>query len=49
MTGAHNVGNYLVSGNQPGPFPVPNGAEYFSVTPQVGADLPFAAIFDLAG
>lgn len=47
---AGNVGNYFVSGNQPGPFVVPNGAAYFDVVSQMGDALttPFAAVFDLA-
>lgn len=46
--GATNVGNYLVTGNQPGPFNVPNAAQYFSVLNGAGADLKFCAVFELA-
>lgn len=44
-----NVGNYFVSGNQPGPFDVPNAAEFFSVFNQMGeSDVLFGVIFELA-
>jgi hypothetical protein len=46
--GSHNVGNYFVSGNQPGPFDVPNGAAYFSVLSGMGAATAFAVLFELA-
>ncbi len=45
-TGGRNVGNYFVSGNQPGPFTVPNGGAYFTVT--AGSSTPYAVCFDLA-
>jgi hypothetical protein len=46
--GVNNVGNYLVTGNQPGPFPVPNGGMYFTITPQAGAAISWQANFELA-
>jgi len=42
------VGNYFQSGNQPLGFPIPNGAGYFSVLSNYGADARFAVLFDLA-
>lgn len=50
--GTHCVGNYFVSGNQPGPFAVPNGAQYFTVVPQVSefsgsVALLYSVAFDL--
>jgi hypothetical protein len=47
--GVNNVGNYYVSGNQPGPFPVPNGGMYFAIWPGSGAgSIPWQAVFELA-
>jgi len=47
--GSRNVGNYFVSGNQPGPFVVPNAAAYFSVLSGLAADgVLFSVVFDLA-
>lgn len=47
--GSNIVGNYFVSGNQPGPFPVPNGGMYFTVWPESGTGaIPWQAIFELA-
>jgi hypothetical protein len=46
--GANNVGNYLVTGNQPGPFPVPNAGMYFNVTSGMGAAAKFIAVFELS-
>ena len=46
--GTHNVGNYFVNGNQPISFPVPNGAQYFSVFSTLGKTAPFSAVFELA-
>ncbi len=45
--GTNNVGNFLVSGNVPASFNVPNGGMYFSVVSGMSTDAPFAAIFDL--
>jgi hypothetical protein len=41
------VGNYIVNGNQPGPFPIPNGGQYFSVVSGMSASTPFSALFEL--
>jgi hypothetical protein len=46
--GGRNVGNFFVSGAQPGPFRVPNGAAYFDVVSGMGAAAHFAALFTLA-
>lgn len=45
--GSNNVGNYFISGNQPGPFLVPNGAAYVSIVSGMAADTKFAVLFDL--
>lgn len=42
------IGNYLVTGNQPGPFKVPNGAASFTVTSGGAPTSRFAAIFGLS-
>lgn len=46
--GGNCVGNYYVSGNQPGPFPVPNGGMYFAIWPGTGAAINWQAVFELA-
>lgn len=46
--GANNVGNYLVTGNQPGPFPVPNAGMYFLVENGMGVACKWIAVFELA-
>lgn len=49
VIGGNNVGNFLVTGNTPGPFDVPNAAQYFSViNGSGGANLTFAVLFELA-
>lgn len=49
VAGGNNVGNFLITGNTPGPFDVPNAAQYFSVINGTGvADLTFAVLFELA-
>ena len=42
------VGNYIVNGNQPGPFPVPNAGMYFSIVSGMVSGTPFAGVFELA-
>ena len=44
--GTHPVGSYFTNGNQPGPFRVPNGAQYFSII--AGATSAYAVLFDLS-
>jgi hypothetical protein len=44
--GTHPVGSYFTNGNQPGPFRVPNGAQYFSIL--AGATSAYAVLFDLS-
>jgi len=46
--GTNNVGNFFVSGNVPGPFDIPNGAQYFSAYNLSGVEMPFSAVFELA-
>ena len=46
--GARNVGNYIVSGNQPGPFNVPNAGAYFTVVSQMSVTALYAVCFELA-
>jgi len=51
--GTHCVGTYFVSGNQPGPFAVPNGGQYFSVIAASGElsgsnALLYSVVFDLS-
>lgn len=46
--GTKNVGNYLVNGNQPIEFNVPNGGAYFSIVSAMSSPTLFAALFDLA-
>ena len=48
--GGSPVGSYFVNGNQPGPFPVPNGGMYFAIWPQspATAAINWTAIFELA-
>ncbi len=48
QTGGNSVGNVFISANQPGPFPVPNAGQYFSVFNQSGVAMKMAAIFELA-
>lgn len=44
----HNVGNFFQSGNQPGPFLIPNAAQYFTVTNTSGTDMLMSVVFELA-
>lgn len=44
--GTHPIGSYFTNGNQPGPFRVPNGAQYFSII--AGATSAYAVLFDLS-
>lgn len=44
--GTHPIGSYFTNGNQPGPFRVPNGAQYFSII--AGATAAYAVLFDLS-
>ena len=44
----NNLGNVLVTGNQPPTFHVPNGAAYFSILSGMAADHLVGAIFDLS-
>lgn len=44
--GTHPIGSYFTNGNQPGPFRVPNGAQYFSIL--AGATSAYAVLFDLS-
>lgn len=46
--GTNNVGNFFQSSNQPGPFAVPNGAQYFSVENGSAVGMKFSVIFELA-
>jgi hypothetical protein len=43
-----NVGNALVTANQPGPFLVPNGAQYASVTNGTGDTLLYSIVYELS-
>jgi hypothetical protein len=45
--GSNNVGNFFCNGNQPIPFPVPNGGQYFSVENTTGVEIQMAAVFEL--
>jgi hypothetical protein len=45
--GTNPIGTYFVSGNNPGPFSVPNGAAYFTVVSGAGSTIKYAAAFDL--
>src|SRR4029077_7707577 len=42
------LASYLVSGNQPLPFRVPNGGMYFTITSGMGQAVKYAAVFGLA-
>lgn len=42
------VGTYIVNGNQPLPFNVPNAGQYFTVNNGMGGTQAFAVIFELA-
>jgi len=51
--GTVNIGNFLVNGNQPVSFEVPNGGAYFTIVSQTspataGQDVTFGACFNLA-
>lgn len=46
--GARCVGNYIINGNQPIAFPIPNGGQYFSIVNGMGTTVSFAALFELA-
>lgn len=46
--GAFPVGNFIVNGNQPIAFPIPNAGLYFSVVSGLGVAASFAALFELA-
>jgi hypothetical protein len=46
--GTLNVGNYIVNGNQPESFNLPNAGAYFSVVSGMAATTLFAVCFDLA-
>jgi hypothetical protein len=48
VTAGKNIGNYFQAGNAIPAFDVPNGAAYFSVQNQSGANLKHAVIFELA-
>jgi hypothetical protein len=41
------IATYIVNGNQPDPFRVPNGAMWFTVTTAIGVQSRFAAVFEL--
>lgn len=45
--GRYQVGTYIVNGNQPLPFRVPNGGQYFRVVGGADAATRYAAIFEL--
>lgn len=47
VVGGHNVANYLVTGNQPLPFGVPDAAAYASVLSGMGAPVPMAILYEL--
>lgn len=47
--GAHGAGSFIVNGNQPTPFLIPNSAAYFDVVNGSGAALDLAALFPLDG
>jgi len=42
------VATYLVTGNQPGPFRVPNAGAYFNVQNGLGSTAAFVALFELS-
>ena len=46
--GTNNVGNFVVTGNQPLPFPIPNGAAYFSVANGMSVASRMSVAFELA-
>ena len=46
--GTGNVGNYIVNGNQPLPFQVPNAGQYFTIVSGMGITVSYAACFELA-
>jgi len=45
--GSNPIGSYVVNGNQPLPFNVPNGAQYASITSGMGTAQRFALCFEL--
>lgn len=45
--GTNPIGTYFVSGNNPGPFSVPNGAAYFTIVSGAAGTIKYAAAFDL--
>lgn len=48
ILGVNDNGSFTFSDNVPGPFAIPNGAQYFSVVNGSGAQVSIQAIFDLA-
>jgi hypothetical protein len=48
VAGGNNVGNFAQSALEPGPFDVPNAAQYFSVVNQSAVPMKFSVIFELA-
>lgn len=46
--GTDLAGTFIVNGNQPVSFPIPNGAQYFFANNGMGTTQRFAAVFDLA-
>ena len=42
------VATYLVTGNQPGPFRVPNAGQYFTIQNGLGVTAGFSALFELS-